>query len=114
MSKQSYSETYTANLRLEILRALAAVGEEINLSILRAMLKTSSAHDPAMETLAAEVNWLADKGLVTKRALGSVVNKAAITTRGDDVAHGRTSVWGVEKPGPDDLPDILDAANDII
>ncbi len=97
----SYSEHYTADLRLAVLQVLTAAKYETNVSILKASLAEASQHRPSGDQLRQEITWLDERGLVTRRAIGATVEAATITERGEDVALGRSKVLGVKPPSPD-------------
>ena len=94
----TYSERYTADLRLAILQMLVAAGLETNVPILRASVEEATPHRPAASQLRQELAWLDERGLVTRRAIGASVAAATITERGEDVALGRERIAGVAVP----------------
>ena len=97
-----YAELYVADLRLAILQLLMHAGFETNISIIKAGLAEATQHRPGGEQVRAEISWLAERGLVYRRAIGATVEAATITERGEDVACGRAQVPGVHRPLPDD------------
>ena len=100
---RTYSEIHTADLRLMILRVLAAATYETNVGILKASIVSASTkiHQPSGEQLRAELLWLAERGLVTTRSIGNAVEAATVTERGADVANGRQRLPGVAWPTDD-------------
>ena len=95
----SYAEKFLADFRLTILEILSGAGVETNLTILRSAIEEVSMHRPSMDQLAAEVVWLADRGLLHKYSIGAALSGATITTRGEDAAYGRARVGGVAPGG---------------
>ncbi len=91
----SFAERFTADLRGAILTLLAAADCECSLAMLRASLATATMHDPAMDQLRMEIQWLADRGLVAQRKIDGVIEGVIVSERGQDVAHGRARVAGV-------------------
>lgn len=96
----SYSEHFATHLRLVVLRLLAEASEyRLNSSILA---DAAEAHglSASRAQIRTELAWLAEQGLLTlaEPAPGLVV--ATLTERGLDVAAGRGSVPGVQRPAP--------------
>jgi hypothetical protein len=48
----------------------------------------------------SEIAWLAEQGLATSDELPGGLLVATLTERGSDVASGRASVPGVQRPNP--------------
>lgn len=96
---KSYVEMLEEHRRLSILRVLAeAAPHEANDSILTDALNAvgvTSSRDQARTA----IGWLAEQGLVTQEALGSL-KLVRLTGRGLDVARGRARVDGVKPPSP--------------
>jgi len=95
----SLADIQAADRRLIILVSLqAANGYRLNDSVLMRTIEASTA-PVSMDRLHTELDWLAEQDLVC-------VNRDAptwlanITERGADVALGRTSVPGVDRPRP--------------
>ena len=98
---RGYSAVFEADLRLAILQVLTAAETEVNVPILRASIEAATPHRPAAEKLRQEITWLAERGLVAKRAIGASIAAATVTERGEDVARGREGLTGVAAPGLD-------------
>jgi len=92
----SFTETFTADFRGSILTMLAAAEGECSLAMLRAALAQATPHNPAMDTLKLEIDWLATRGLLTRRRLDGVIEGVMITERGQDVAARRLEMAGVD------------------
>jgi hypothetical protein len=89
--------------RLVLLRCLNELGEQrANASVLHSALNHLGVPSSREEVL-ADLTWLQAQGdgreLVMLEHLGSVV-VAQLTSRGSDVAQGRTRVPGVKRPSP--------------
>lgn len=85
--------------RLVILRLLSEVsGYDLNESIIQDGLDRYGL-DISRDALRAQLEWLAELGLVTLEKLGSTYI-ATLTGRGEDVAAGRSMVSGIKKPRP--------------
>lgn len=95
----SYRDHVIADLRLVLCRLLAsAPGYELNASVLR-MAAHDFGHETSRDTVAAELQWLSEQGLLELRELAGV-QVAKLTSRGFDVAHGVSLVPGVKRPEP--------------
>jgi len=94
----SFSERYTADLRLMILEILQAAGEETSLALLKAAVSDASMHRPSSEDLVMEVSWLATRNLIVQRKISGVVDAVVITERGRDVAEGASGCWVLHAP----------------
>ena len=83
--------------RLVILRVLLeSAAFTANEYILQRMLE-SFGHVVSQDRLRTELAWLREQDLVTVDVAGGV-HIAKLTSRGDDVAHGRTTQPGVKRP----------------
>ncbi|MDK2955401.1 MAG: hypothetical protein PWQ57_897 [Desulfovibrionales bacterium] len=103
MAKDSYGAVVSEHLRITVLRLLTEwPGYTLNESVL-VDLSRDYGFSPSRDRMRTECAWLAEQGLV-------VVDGPAhcrivqLTERGGDVAAGRTTVPGVKRPGPGDLP----------
>lgn len=87
--------------RLVILRTLSEdIDYALNTSILQTVL-ASYGHGVSRDVVDADVQWLAEAGLVTVDTLaGGRVIVATLTGRGLDVAAGRARHPGVCRPRP--------------
>jgi len=95
----SYREILEQDRRLVVLRALSQTPQyKANEYVLRGVLEEFG-HIVGTDRLRADLDWLAEQGLVTVEEVGAVI-VASITARGADVADGRTRVHGVKLPEP--------------
>ena len=95
----SYRDAVAADMRLVILRILAAApAYESNSSVLVIALDEFG-HRTSRDVVHTELAWLAEQGLVETRTTATVV-VAQLTPRGLEVAEGRASVPGVKRPSP--------------
>lgn len=87
------------DIRLILLRALeAAPGYELNESILHKRVGHFG-HQVSRDVIKTEIAWLKEQDLLTyEDVCGYYV--ATLTVRGADVAVGRATVPGVERPRP--------------
>ena len=84
------------HFRISILRALEALNYTSNDSI----IKDSCAqfgNKMSSDQVKTQLGWLAEQGLVTVNKVGSTM-VAELTSRGQDVAQGRSFVDGVKRP----------------
>lgn len=95
----SYSEFVCEDRRLVILRVLAESPEYTsNEYVLNDALKNYG-HAIGFDRLRQDLAWLAEQGLLLLRQLPEI-QVVTITTRGNDVAYGRSIVPGVKRPKP--------------
>ena len=95
----SYNEFQTADRRLVILRALESAAQyQANTLLLRRFCE-SVGHAVSLDRLDADVAWLFEQALVTRRT-DQGVTVATLTARGQDVAAGRAECPGVARPQP--------------
>lgn len=95
-----FGQLHAADLRLAILEVLNQDRREENDLILATRLERFG-HTPGTQRLRDELAWLAEQRCVELTALGSgAVMRAALTTKGVDVALGRESVAGILRPDP--------------
>lgn len=97
------SELLSPERRLVILRCLSELGERrANDSVLCSMLNSLGVPS-SRDEVRAELAWLQEQGdgreLVVLESLAGV-QIAELTSRGADVAAGRTRVVGVKRPSP--------------
>ena len=96
----SYADHIAADRRLSILILLSeSTGYEANEELLRRLLEDIFAHRVSLDRLRADIDWLTEQGLVRHREAGGL-RIATLTARGGDVAAGRATVSGVQRPRP--------------
>lgn len=96
----SFRDHIAADLRLVLLRVLeCAPGYECNSSILQLSVEDYG-HNVSQDLINTELSWLAEQGLVKLDRPLSTLAVATLTSRGLDVAKGRSNVPGVKRPGP--------------
>ncbi len=97
----SFSAIVTEDVRLTILRGLEQDPDYAHNDAVLRQLLAAVGHAISRDKLHTELAWLEEQGLVsTNDGAGVLVVK--LTTRGEDVALGRTRVPGVKRPGPGD------------
>lgn len=98
--KQNYEQHQTEDRRLVILRVLAdSTAYQSNEFLLESMLDDMG-HSVSNDRLRGDLAWLAEQELITKQAVAGVTI-AKLTTRGFDVARGRSQTPGVKRPRPE-------------
>lgn len=96
----SFKNHFSSHLRLATLRLLAeAPGYSLNASIAADALG-SMGLSASRDQVRVEIAWLAEQGLVTADELPGGLVVATLTERGADVASGRATVPGVQRPAP--------------
>ncbi|MEO7691275.1 MAG: hypothetical protein ABIS51_18470 [Sphingomonas sp.] len=95
-----FEDAFLPHVRLTILRLLAdAPGYSANDSVL--VSATAAIGLPATrDQVRTQIGWLAEQGLVRAEHPTPTLTVAVITERGCDVAAGRGSVQGVQRPSP--------------
>ena len=95
----NYEQTMTEDRRLVLLRALAAAAQYRANAFLLRRYCDAVGHVVSAERIETDLAWLAEQGLVKlEQAQGITV--ATLTARGLDVAEGRATAPGVQKPQP--------------
>jgi Fe2+ or Zn2+ uptake regulation protein len=95
----SYRDAVDADRRLVVLKLLeAAGGYRANAHLLQSALE-GFGHSVSLDRVCADLDWLAEQGLLTVEHTGSVAI-ATLSQRGLDVAAGRSRVTGVKRPRP--------------
>lgn len=97
----SFTELQAAHRRLMILELLA---EDRDYAINDRTMKSELAargEGVSSDLIRADYAWLEEMGLVTLEELGRIT-VARITTRGQDVAMGYSTIKGVARPDPGD------------
>ena len=95
----NFAEFQTQDRRLVLLKGLEnAVQYRANAFLLRRYCDACG-HVVSADRIEQDLAWLGEQGLVTV-AQSENVTVATLTTRGLDVATGRASVPGVQRPQP--------------
>ncbi|MGD9638372.1 MAG: ArsR family transcriptional regulator [Alphaproteobacteria bacterium] len=71
----------------------------MNDSILQTALNQVG-HNVSRDVLRSELAWLEEQGLVKVEVVLDHIHVAELTTRGLDVAEGRSKIPGIKRPGP--------------
>jgi len=96
-----FQKLLDADRRLVILRALQEdSGYDLNEYVLQSILEALG-HTVSRDRLRADLAWLEEQGLISLSDVAGV-KVAKLTSRGSDVAAGRTTVPGVKRPRPGD------------
>lgn len=97
---KNFAAHVAADRRLAILRILEGSPEyRANLYLVQRLLGETG-HAASLDTLNADVAWLAEQGMLELEAVGGVQIPQLIA-RGVDVACGRSIVPGIARPMPD-------------
>jgi len=98
----SLQKVITEDRRLCILRLLCEQKDySLNLNLMQKALYQIG-HGAGYDVVQADVAWLNDIDLLTMEDIGRGITVAKLTRRGNDVATGRLTVPGIERPGPGD------------
>lgn len=96
----TYGNFISPDIRLSILLLLLEGGQySHNEYVIQQGLAFRFGHSLSSDKLRTEVAWLAEQGLVENRD-AFVPWIVSMTTRGKDVAEGKTTVPGVKRPEP--------------
>ncbi len=96
----SYEAYLSEDRRLVILRLLAEDRDySLNDSVLQTALEQIG-HGVSRDKVRADIDWLAEQELVTRRIVREKIHVATLTQRGADVAAGLATCPGVKRPGP--------------
>lgn len=97
---RAYNQAVTEDRRLAILRILADSPQyRANLYLVQRVL-ANVGHAAAFDVVKTDIAWLAEQGLAESEEVGGLPIPS-LTTRGLDVACGRSMVPGVARPMPD-------------
>lgn len=98
----SLAEALTKDRRLCVLRALDGSTErQANNFVLQSVLDEMG-HAVSMDRVNSDLAWLEEQGLVRTEDVAGDLSVARLTSRGVDVAAGRTVLPGVKRPRPGD------------
>ncbi len=97
--KDDFAAVHDGYVRAAALRLLADLPEYRANDVVIADAVRAIGHGCTNEQLRGHLVWLEEHRLVTLRALGDM-SIATLTERGLDVAAGRASVPGVQRPHP--------------
>lgn len=95
----NYEQSMTEDRRLVLLRGLAAAAQYRANAFLLRRYCDAVGHVVSAERIETDLAWLAEQGLATlEKAAGLTI--AELSLRGLDVAQGRATAPGVQKPQP--------------
>lgn len=95
----SYAEFQTRDRRLVVLRGLLPAAQYRMGHYLLLAWCEQMGHSVSADRLLADLDWLAEQGLITTTEAEGV-HLATLTQRGMDVAEGRATAHGVQRPRP--------------
>jgi hypothetical protein len=96
----NFAQFQTEDRRLVLLRALHAAAQYSANAYLLRRFAESVGHTVSADRIEQDIAWLAEQGLVTRKAPEGVT-VATLTQRGQDVADGSATVPGVARPRPE-------------
>ncbi|HLY54523.1 MAG TPA: hypothetical protein VKS60_03130 [Stellaceae bacterium] len=91
----SLRDAMIAARRLMLLRLLAECDGELNEAVIRSALRRSGFGLASADDVRSDLDHLAEAGCLTPRWEGRL-RVVTLTERGDDTAHGRVAIDGVE------------------
>ncbi len=91
----SFSDTWAAQRRLFILRFIFEVDGEANEAVVTSAVRKGGFGQAARQDIAADLDMLTRLGALAEEWFGSV-RVVRVTDRGEDIAHGRVTVDGIE------------------
>jgi hypothetical protein len=95
----TYGDLVNEHLRITILLLLKDQNDyALNESLLLDLVGNFG-FAPSRDKLRTQLSWLAEQDLIKLSGVPHC-QVATLTARGDDVAHGRTTVPGVKRPRP--------------
>ena len=92
----TYQKIKSEHNRISILKALVALNFKSNDSMLQSVCERYN-NVMSYDEMRTNLGWLAEQGLVTIEKVSDIMN-ATLTSRGQDVAEGRSFVEGVQRP----------------
>ena len=95
----NYAEFQTTDRRLVILRGLLPAAQYRMGHYLLLAWCEQMGHSVSADRLLADLDWLAEQELITT-TVAEGVHLATLTQRGLDVAQGKATVHGVQRPRP--------------
>src|SRR6218665_2231082 len=95
----NYAEFLEQDRRLVLLKGLEGATQFTSNSFVLGRYAAAVGHSVSADRLSTDLTWLQEQGLVELEKNGAVL-VAKLTMRGLDVATGRATVPGVQKPQP--------------
>lgn len=97
---KTFATVMAEDRRLSILLCLEkAAGYRSNHFLLTHYLDAIHAHKVSHDVVRSDLAWLCEQGLITTAEIDDQLT-AQLTTRGADVACGRSEVPGIKRPMP--------------
>ncbi len=91
----SFSEIWAAQRRLFMLRFLVEADGQANEAVITSVVRRGGFGQASREDIGADLDFLARNGATTEDWFGAV-RVVKVTGRGEDIAHGRVTVDGIE------------------
>ncbi len=93
-------DIFCPNQRIIILQGLEQDADySLSNEMLQRLLKMYG-HSLGIDEVNSRIDWLAEKGLLTKEEIGNGIRVAKLTRAGLDVAKGLVRIEGVDRPLP--------------
>jgi hypothetical protein len=93
----SFAETMAASRRTFILRLLVTLGAGANESVIASAVAGGGFGQATRDDVRRDLDLLKDRGCTDEDWFDARVRVVTITERGEDAAHGRIEVAGVER-----------------
>ncbi|CUW41127.1 conserved protein of unknown function (putative bacteriophage protein GP26) [Magnetospirillum sp. XM-1] len=93
----SFAETVAASRRTFMLRLLVTLGSSANESVIASATTQGGFGQATRDDIRKDLDLLKARGCTTEEWFDNVVRVVTITERGEDAAHGRIDVAGVER-----------------
>jgi len=94
------SDIQRQDRRLRILRLLAQEGDYSTNEAVLGLALRQFGHGVSHDALRTDLAWLAEQDLLKLDTIGTDIQVATITLRGEDVATGTARVPGIKHPRP--------------
>lgn len=92
-----FSDTVAASRRTFILRLLVTLGASANESVIASATTRGGFTQATRDDIHRDLDLLKARGCTTEDWFDNTVRVVTITERGEDAAHGRVDVDGVER-----------------
>ena len=100
----TYGDAIAADRRICILRMLEQLASySANESVVQIVLEQFG-YSESRDAVRTDLGWLQEQGVITVEVVAGRIWVAKLTDRGCDVAKGRVSVPGINRPSPDNAP----------
>lgn len=91
----AFEKSWVESRRLLILRLLAELGGEANESVIASAVRQGGFEQSSKDSIRADIDYLREVGCATETWLDTL-RVVSLTERGEDCAHGRVEILGIE------------------